>query len=155
MKRIFLRIWGLLTLGTFLVVAYLISEYIYLKVNFEKIDSEVREYQDMPYLNRRLASVESEYMRLKEIESETRTPALALGNILKIFSRYNVEIGAITREQYEEGEVYKASVSGNFRNVFLSLGEIENSFIPISISRIYMTGDSENVNMVINFMITE
>ncbi|MCS7299884.1 MAG: hypothetical protein RMJ37_08035 [Spirochaetia bacterium] len=155
MRRIILRVWGVLTLVAFLVVAYLVGEYIYLKVNFEKVDSEVREYQDIPYLNRRLASVESEYIRLKEIESETRTPALVLGNILRIFSKYDVDINSINREQYEEGEVYKTSVSGKFRNIFLSLGEIESSFIPISISRIYITGDSENVSMVMSFVIAE
>lgn len=155
MRRIVLRVWGVLTLVAFLVVAYLIGEYIYLKVNFERVDREVREYQDIPYLTRRLASVESEYIRLKEIEAETRTPALVLGNILRILSKYDVDIDSINREQYEESEVYKTSVSGKFKNVFLALGEIESSFIPITISRIYITGDSENVSMVMSFMITE
>lgn len=155
MRRIVLRVWGVLTLVAFLVVAYLISEYIYLKVNFERVDREVREYQDIPYLTRRLASVESEYIRLKEIEAETRTPALVLGNILRILSKNDVDIDSINREQYEESEVYKTSVSGKFKNVFLALGEIESSFIPITISRIYITGDSENVSMVMSFMITE
>ncbi|MCX8028460.1 MAG: hypothetical protein N2712_00495 [Brevinematales bacterium] len=155
MKKIALRIYTIVISMIFILVTYFIVEYVYLKINFEKVDKEVKEYQDIPYLNKRLYYLEGEYMKLKSLKEETKNQGLVVGKILKIFSKYNVTIKSITREDYDEGTVYKASVTGNFRDVFLSFGEIENSFLPISFTKIYMSGDSENVNMVINFTITE
>lgn len=156
MRKIFVLSYFLLVFIGFCFVIYKIGEYTYLKVNFEKVDKEVKEYQDIPYLNRRLSMLEGEYKRVKDIEREIRTPALVLGRIVNSFSRHNVKVNYIVKEVSEDiGEIYKTSVKGNFKDVFFSLIEIENIFAPIRFSRIYMSGTSENVNMVIYFSIVE
>lgn len=156
MRRYFIWSYAFLSFLGLLVVMYMVGEYLYLRWNFEVIDREVKEYEDIPYLSRKLSMLESEVNRIKTLEKEISTPALVLGRIVNIFFKNDVKVSYITREVSEDNRGgYKASVKGNFNDVFRSLGEIESLFLPITLSKIYMQGSSENVNMVLHFEIME
>ncbi|MEN2998565.1 MAG: hypothetical protein ABDH28_05975 [Brevinematia bacterium] len=156
MRRIFVWLYTGVILLAFGVITYLIGEYLYLRITFEAIDREVKNYQDIPYMNRKLSVLENEYNRIRSLEEETKSPGLILSRILSVFSKYNVRVNYVIKESSEDlGEIYKASVGGNFRNIFLSLGEIENLLLPMKFSKILISGESENVNMVLHFTIVE
>lgn len=151
-------IWGytILSFLVVLLVVYGIGNYLYLRWNFEVIDREVKEYEDIPYLNRKLSMLENEYNRIKYLEREVSTPALVLGKIVNIFSKNDVRVMSINMEVDEDNRgVYKSSVKGSFSSIFKSLGEIESLFLPITLNKIYMYGYSENINMVLYFEIME
>lgn len=156
MRSVLIKVYACAVLILFGVVGYMVGEYIYLKLSFEEIDKEIREYQNMPYLSRRLSVLQNEYLRIRDFEEEIRAPALVIGRILNVFDKYGVKVEYVRREYSEDlGEVYKASVRGDFRDVFFSLGEIEGLFLPIRFTRVYMSGDAENVSMVVHFSVVE
>ncbi len=156
MKKFFIRVYFIFVFIVWCFVVYLLVEYIYLRISFENIYREIREYQDIPYLNRKLSLLELEYKKVSDLERENRIPGIVLSKIVGIFNKYGVKVNYILRESYEEsGEIYKASVRGEFKKVFISFGEIEGLFLPVRFSKIYMSGDSENVNMVFYFDLME
>lgn len=156
MRRYFIWGYAILSCLGVLFVVYMVGEYLYLRWNFEIIDREVKEYEDIPYLNRKLSMLENEFNRIKSLEKEISTPALVLGKVVNIFSKNDVKISSIVREVSEDNRgIYKASVRGDFKDVFKSLSEIESLFLPINLNKIYMQGYSENVNMVLYFEIME
>ncbi|MFN4244568.1 MAG: hypothetical protein ACK4F9_00265 [Brevinematia bacterium] len=156
MKRVVIGVYTIFALVVSAVIGYLVIEYIYLKISFENIFKEIREYQDVPYISRKLSLLETEYKRIVDFEKENKTPGLVLSKVVAVFNKNGVKIDYIVKESQEDfGEIYKASVNGGFREVFLSLGEIESMFLPIRIIKIYMSGGSDNVNMVFYFDMME
>ncbi|MGB9621932.1 MAG: hypothetical protein ACPL4C_05825 [Brevinematia bacterium] len=154
MRSWIIRAYGVVIFVLFLVVVFFIGRYVYLKLTFEKIEREIREYENIPYLSRKVDFLESEYIRINNLIREMQTPALVIGKIMNIFEKYNVKVDYVSRENYEEGEVYKVKINGNFRDVLLALGEVENSFLPIKFTRVEMYGRGDIV-VNLNIMITE
>lgn len=154
MRSWIIRIYGIVVIIIFIIVLFFIGRYIYLKISFERIEKELKEYESIPYLARRVDFLENEYKGINQLIDETKTPALVLGKIMNIFNKYNVKVDFLTRENYEEGEVYKMKVHGSFKEVMLSLGEVENSLLPIKFTRVEMYGKNE-IDVLLNIIITE
>ncbi len=135
-------------------IANVLIEYIYLKTKLGQIEKEISEYANLAYLNRQLEMYKNEYTRIQNIKENTKTPALVISEITKILKKRNIKILSISQSSEEEQKgTFVITAEGKFKNIMLALSEMENSFLPMNISYIYIKGNSENLKVKMSVFI--
>jgi len=155
MRKVIISLFFIISLFLFGYITYVLGEYIYLKIKLGQIEKEINEYASLPYLNRQLDFIKSEYKRIQEIKENTKTPALVVSEIIKIFKKRNIKIISISQSSSEESQrgTFIIQAEGNFRDILLAISEAENSFLPMNISYIYFNGSSENLKVKMSILI--
>jgi hypothetical protein len=155
MRKVIISLFFVISLLLFGYVAYVLGEYIYLKTKLGQIEKKISEYANIPYLNRQLEMYKSEYTRVQNIKENTKTPALVISEITKILKRRNIKILSISQSSEEEEQkgTFIIIVESKFTDFMLALSEIENSFLPMNISYIYIKGNSENLRVKMSVFI--
>jgi len=154
MRKVIISLFFVISLLFFGYVAYVLGEYIYLKTKLGQIEKKISEYANLPYLNRQLEMYKSEYTRVQNIKENTKTPALVISEITKILKRRNIKILSISQSSEEEQKgTFIIIVEGKFTDFMLALSEMENSFLPMNISYIYIKGNSENLRVKMSVFI--